>query len=253
MNRLNNKVAVITGGAAGIGKATARLFLSEGAKVFLVDNQEKELQATVNELNSPNVAFCRADVSRSTEVKHYVREALKAFDRIDIFFNNAGIEGTVSSIAEYPEEIFDRVIAVNLKGVWLGCQYVIPKMTQGGSVVITSSVAGLKGFPGLGAYVTSKHGVIGIMRTAALEFAKNGIRVNSIHPGPVTTQMMQRIEEEMSPEKAEEVHKGFEAGIPFRRYATAMEIAQLALFLASDESKYITGDTHVIDGGMVGK
>jgi NAD(P)-dependent dehydrogenase (short-subunit alcohol dehydrogenase family) len=253
MNRLKNKVAVITGGAAGIGKATAQLFLSEGARVFLVDNQEKELQATAKELNSPNVAYCKADVSKSADVKKYVGEALNAFDRIDVFFNNAGIEGTVSSIAEYPEEIFDRVIAVNLKGVWLGCQYLIPKMTQGGSVIITSSVAGLKGFPGLGAYVTSKHGVIGIMRTAALEFAKNGIRVNSIHPGPVTTQMMQRIEEDMSPEKAQEVHKGFEAGIPFGRYATAEEIAQLALFLASDDSRYITGDTHVIDGGMAGK
>ncbi len=253
MNRLKNKVAVITGGAAGIGKATAQLFLSEGARVFLVDNQPKELQATAKELNSPNVAYCTADVSKSTDVKKYVGEALKAFDRIDVFFNNAGIEGTVSSIAEYPEEMFDRVIAVNLKGVWLGCQHLIPKMTQGGSVIITSSVAGLKGFPGLGAYVTSKHGVIGIMRTAALEFAKNGIRVNSIHPGPVTTKMMQRIEVDMSPEKAEEVHKGFEASIPFGRYATAEEIAQLALFLASDDSKYITGDTHVIDGGMASK
>ncbi len=253
MNRLKNKVAVITGGAAGIGKATAQLFLSEGARVFLVDNQEKELLATAKELNSPNVAYCTADVSKSADVKKYVREAINAFDRIDVFFNNAGIEGTVSSIAEYPEEIFDRVIAVNLKGVWLGCQHLIPKMTQGGSVIITSSVAGLKGFPGLGAYVTSKHGVIGIMRTAALEFAKNGIRVNSIHPGPVTTKMMQRIEVDMSPDNAEKVHKGFEESIPFRRYATAEEVAQLALFLASDNSKYITGDTHVIDGGMVSK
>ncbi|TFG78324.1 MAG: SDR family oxidoreductase [Flavobacteriales bacterium] len=252
MNRLTNKVAVITGGAAGIGKATAQLFLSEGAKVFLVDNQEKELQATAKELNSPNVAFCTADVSKSIDVKNYVQKALRTFDRIDVFFNNAGIEGTAKSIAEYPEEIFDRVIAVNLKGVWLGCQYVIPKMTEGGSVIITSSVAGLKGFPGLGAYVASKHGALGIMRTAALEFAKTGIRVNSIHPGPVATKMMQRIEVDMSPEKAEEVHKGFESSIPFRRYATAEEVAQLALFFASDDSRYITGDTHVIDGGMIG-
>ncbi len=252
MKRLTNKVAVITGGAAGIGKATAQLFLSEGAKVFLVDNQEKELQETAKELNSPNVAFCTADVSKSIDVKNYVQQALRTFDRIDVFFNNAGIEGTAKSIAEYPEEIFDRVIAVNLKGVWLGCQYVIPKMTEGGSVIITSSVAGLKGFPGLGAYVASKHGALGIMRTAALEFAKTGIRVNSIHPGPVATKMMQRIEVDMSPEKAEEVHKGFESSIPFRRYATAEEVAQLALFLASDDSRYITGDTHVIDGGMIG-
>lgn len=251
MKRLQDKVAIITGGAAGIGKATAKLFLQEGAKVLLVDINEQSLTETTQELNNPNVAYCVADVSIASEVKRYVKEALDTFGKIDIFFNNAGIEGPSRPMAEYPEEIFDKVIAVNLKGVWLGCQNVIPKMVEGGSVMITSSVAGLKGFTGLGAYVASKHGVIGIMRTAAIEFADRKIRVNTIHPGPVNNQMMRRLEKDISPESPQEVMKGFQALVPFDRYAESEEIANLALFLASDDSKYITGSTHVIDGGMI--
>tara|TARA_R110002167_G_scaffold116792_5_gene292234 strand:- start:543 stop:1304 length:762 start_codon:yes stop_codon:yes gene_type:complete len=251
MNRLKNKTAIITGGGGGIGMATAKLFLEEGAQVMLVDTDKAALEKASTALNSPNIAYCVADVSKSTEVQRYVAETLKTFGKIDIFFNNAGIEGATKPIADYPEEIFDKVIAINLKGVWLGCQYVLPKMTDGGSVMITSSVAGLKGFQGLGAYVASKHGVVGIMRVAALEFAPRKIRVNTIHPGPVNNNMMRRIEKGMSPENPNEVLKGFEAAVPFDRYAESSEIAALALFLASDESKYISGTTNLIDGGML--
>jgi NAD(P)-dependent dehydrogenase (short-subunit alcohol dehydrogenase family) len=250
MDKLKNKVAIITGGAGGIGKATAKLFLDEGAKVMLVDLDESELQNTVANLDNPNVSYCVADVSIAKDVKKYVAETLSAFGKIDLFFNNAGIEGKTHPIAEYPEAVFDKVIAVNLKGVWLGCQNVIPAMEDGGSVIITSSVAGLKGFKGLGAYVASKHAVIGIMRVAALEFSDRMIRVNSVHPGPVNNRMMRSIEKDMSPDNPTEVQKGFEAAIPFKRYAESSEIAELVLFLASDESKYITGTTQVIDGGM---
>lgn len=248
--KLKDKVAVITGGAGGIGRATAALFLQEGAKVMLVDKTEAALKKAVKALKSDNVAYFAADVSSLKDTKAYVKAALSEFGQIDIFFNNAGIEGKFKPIAEYPEEVFDRVIAVNLKGVWLGCQQVIPKMTKGGSVIITSSVAGLKGFKGLGAYVASKHGVIGIMRTAALEFAENRIRVNSVHPGPVNNRMMRSIEKEISPNRPEKAQQGFEKTIPFGRYAESKEIGELVLFLASDESKYITGCTHIIDGGM---
>ena len=161
-----------------------------------------------------------------------------------------GVEGAVKPITDYPESEFDNVIAVNIKGVWLGCKYVIPKMRDGGSVMITSSVAGLKGFSGLSAYVASKHAVVGIMKVAAIEFAKRGIRVNTIHPGPVNNRMMRSIEASISPESPEDVQKEFEADILFKRYAESKEIAQLALFLASDSSSYITGSIHVIDGGM---
>jgi NAD(P)-dependent dehydrogenase (short-subunit alcohol dehydrogenase family) len=251
MDALKNKVALITGGAGGIGKATAKLFLAEGANVMLVGRTEEKLKKAVSELNSPNVAYCKADVSKSVDTKRYTEATLSAFGKIDMFFNNAGIEGTVRPIAEYPEENFDQVIAVNLKGVWLGCQYVIPKMVKGGSVIITSSVAGLKGFEGLGAYVASKHAVIGIMRVAALEFACHKIRVNTIHPGPVNNRMMRSLEENIAPDNPSEVKKGFETDIPLKRYAESKEIADLALFLASDASKYITGSMHVIDGGLM--
>ncbi len=251
MNRLKNKVAIITGGAGGIGLATAKLFLNEGAKVMLVDTNKDALAEAKNNLDNENLSYCVADVSLANDHMNYVEKTLDTFGQINIFFNNAGIEGVSKPIPEYPETIFDNVIAVNLKGVWLGCQHVMPKMTDGGSVMITSSVAGLKGFTGLGPYVASKHGVVGIMRTAALEFAERKIRVNSVHPGPVNNNMMRRIEADISPDDPKEAQQGFEVLVLFRRYAENEEIAQLALFLASDESKYITGTMHVIDGGMI--
>lgn len=251
MERLRNKVAIITGGAGGIGMATAKLFLEEGAKVVIVDINKELLEKVRVELDHRNLSFCVADVSKPDDNEKYVEQTLEVHGKIDIFFANAGIEGASKPISEYPDEIFDRVIAINLKGVWLGCKHVIPKMKNGGSVIITSSVAGLKGFMGLGAYVTTKHAVIGIMRVAALENADRKIRVNTIHPGPVNNNMMRRIEKDMSPSGPQEVMKGFEATVPFARYAESSEIADMALFLASDQSKYITGCTHVVDGGML--
>ncbi|NJB70372.1 NAD(P)-dependent dehydrogenase (short-subunit alcohol dehydrogenase family) [Saonia flava] len=250
MERLENKVAIITGGGGGIGKTTAKLFIQQGGRVMLVGHREESLKKAVKELKSPNVSYCIADVSKKNDTQKYVEKTLEVFGKIDIFFNNAGVEGITKPISEYPEEIFDKVIAINLKGVWLGCKYVLPKMSDGGSVIITSSIAGLKGFTGMVAYAASKHGVIGIMRVAALESADRNIRVNTIHPGPVNTQMMRRIETDISPDNAKEVQKGFENSVPLGRYAEANEIAELTLFLASDESKYITGSTYVIDGGM---
>jgi len=251
MLRLKGKVAVITGGGGGIGLATAKLFLQEGAKVVIVDIDREILDKAILAMDHENLSICVADVSKAMDNEKFVETTLEVHGKIDIFFANAGIEGVSKPITEYPDEIFDKVIGVNLKGVWLGCKYVIPKMQQGGSVIITSSVAGLKGFPGLGAYVASKHAVVGLMRVAAQENAKRKIRVNTIHPGPVNNNMMRRIEVDMSPSSPGEVMKGFESAVPFGRYAESSEIADMALFLASDESKYVTGTIHVVDGGML--
>lgn len=250
MKKLENKVAIITGGSGSIGKITAKLFLEEGAKVLLVDLSETELKKAVSELNTENVKYCIADVSKSVDVERYINEAVKLFGNIDVFFNNAGIEGVVKPLVDYPEDVFDKVLAVNVKGIWLGNKYALPKMNKGGSIIMTSSVAGIVGFAGLSAYVTSKHAVVGIMRTTALEAAPLKIRVNSVHPSPVNNRMMRSIEEGASVGHADTVKKQFEASIPLGRYAEPIEIAQLVLFLAGDDSRFITGTTQVIDGGM---
>ena len=251
MERLKDRVAIITGGGGGIGKATAKLFLEEGAKVLIVDIGKEILEEASLELDHENLSYCIADVSKVADTEKFVKHALEVYNKIDIFFANAGIEGTSKPIAEYPDEMYDKVMAVNLKGVWMGCKHVIPRMKKGGSVMITSSVAGLKGFAGLGAYVASKHAVIGLMRVAALENAVRKIRVNTIHPGPVDNDMMRRIEKDMDPDNPQEVMKGFEATIPFGSYVDSSEIADMALFLASDDSKSITGCMHIVDGGMM--
>lgn len=250
MKRLDNKVAIITGGAGSIGQTTAKLFLDEGARVMLVDLNENALKKVVDEVGSKNVSYVAADVTKSSDVQKYVSETEKAFGKIDVFFNNAGIEGVVKPITEYPEEVFDKVIAVNVKGTWLGVKYVLPKMTEGGSIINTSSVAGINGSPNVSAYITSKHAVVGIMRAAAVEAAPRKIRVNSIHPSPVDNRMMRSLEEGFAPGQAEQAKEQLEKTIPLGRYANPIEIAQLALFLASDESKFITGTTQVIDGGL---
>ncbi|WP_431136962.1 SDR family NAD(P)-dependent oxidoreductase [Psychroserpens mesophilus] len=250
VKRLADKVAIITGGAGSIGKTTAKLFLDNGAKVFLVDLDEDSLKKVADDLGSKNIKYAAADVTKSEDVKRYVAEAVNAFGTIDIFFNNAGIEGVVKPTIDYPEDIFDKVIAVNVKGVFLGNKYVLPKMNDGGSVILTASVAGIAGSPNVTAYIASKHAVVGMMRNLAIEVAPRKIRVNTINPSPVDNRMMRSLEAGYSPDDAAGMKKAFENSIPLGRYADPIEIAQLVQFLASDESKFITGTTQVIDGGM---
>jgi NAD(P)-dependent dehydrogenase (short-subunit alcohol dehydrogenase family) len=250
MKKLEKKIAVITGGSGSIGKTTAQLFLDNGAKVLLVDLDEKLLKQVVEELDSKNAHYCVADVSKADQVKHYTDHATKLFGKVDIFFNNAGIEGVVKPVTEYPEEIFDKVIAVNVKGCWLGNKYMVPILKNGGSIIMSSSVAGVGGSPGVSAYVASKHAVVGLMRNLALELAPRKIRVNTINPSPVDNRMMRSLEEGFAPNHGAEAKKEFEHTIPLGRYAEPEEIAQLVLFLASDDSRFITGTTQLIDGGM---
>jgi NAD(P)-dependent dehydrogenase (short-subunit alcohol dehydrogenase family) len=250
--RLKDKVAIITGGTGGIGLSTAVHFLKEGAKVMLTDLDEKEVNKAVAELNSPNVKGMVVDVTKTAQVKASVEETIKVFGTVDIYFANAGWEGKMASIDTYPEDMFQQVLDINVTGVFRGIQAVWPimKAKAYGSIIITSSVAGFVGSPNLSAYVTSKHGVTGLMRTAAAEGAPLGIRVNSIHPGPIENRMMRSIEDGLAPGAGEQVKAGFNQIIPMRRYGTNEEIAALAVFLASDEASYTTASTFVADGGL---
>jgi NAD(P)-dependent dehydrogenase (short-subunit alcohol dehydrogenase family) len=253
MKPLHNKSIIITGGAGGIGMASARMFLDEGGKnVLLVDINQKSLDEAKNELDNPCVHTFVADISKANDVKAYTDKAVELFGNLDVVFLNAGYEGVVKPLTDYPEDIFDKVLDINVKGVWLGLKYAFPHMQKsGGSIIITSSVAGLTGTAQMMAYTTSKHAVIGSMRVAALEGAPYKIRVNSVHPGPVDNRMMRSLEEGFAPGAGGEVKKGFEVQIPLGRYATNEDIASMVTFLASDKSKYITGAIHVVDGGFV--
>ncbi len=253
MGRIENKVAVITGGAGGIGSEVARRFVDEGALVLLVDLDEEALSQVCSEFPSNRVSYLAADVTNWADNQAMVSLALERYGGLDIFLANAGIEGAISSILDYDEEVFDRLMAVNVKGPFLGLKAVIPEMikSDGGSVIITSSVAGVRGGPRLAPYVTSKHAVIGLMKSAAKEFATHNIRVNTVNPSPVGTRMIESIEKGLRPEDPDSVREAMRANIPLGRYAQPEDVANLMLFLASDESKFITGSVHMVDGGSV--
>ena len=249
----NGKVALVTGGGNGIGRATSVSFARHGAKVVVVDRDTAGAEATAGIIrqNGGEALALTADVTRADDVKAYVRAAIEKFGRIDCFFNNAGIEGKVAQTAEYDEAVFDQVIGVNVKGVFLGLRYVLPEMIrqQSGAVVNTASVAGLVGTPGMPAYVASKHAVIGLTKTAAGEVARQGIRVNAVCPGPVDTRMIHALEEQISPGNAASVQERYQAAIPSGRYTTPEEIASMVLFLCSDLASNTTGGQFVVDGG----
>lgn len=253
MARLDGKVAIITGGAGGIGQATARLFVDEGASVVLVDVDAAALQAAVVAIGGDRVSAVAADVARADDSDRYVRAAIERHGGIDIFFANAGIEGVVAPLVEQPDDAFDRVLAVNVRGAWLGLKRVMAHMQErgaGGSIIITSSIAGVRGSPMLAPYAISKHAVIGLMRSAALAGAAHGIRVNTVNPSPVETRMMRSIEAGASPDAPERAKAERVGRIPLGRYGLPEEVAHLVLFLASDESRYCTGGVYMIDGGL---
>ncbi len=249
----NGKVAVITGAANGIGRATALAFGKAGAKLVLVDRDTAAGEAALGVIRqqSGEARFVAADVTRSAEVQNYVKAALDAHGRIDCFFNNAGIEGKLRPIADYDEALFDAVIGVNLKGVFLGLRHVLPVMLRqkSGAVVNTASVAGLVATPGMSAYVASKHGVIGLTKAAAGEVAREGVRVNAVCPGPVDTRMMHSLESQIDPANPDAVGRRYRSGIPSGRYTTPEEIASVVLFLCSDLAANVNGAQWVVDGG----
>ena len=249
----SGKVALVTGGGNGIGRAACVAFAKQGAKVVAVDRDGAAAEATAGIIrqNGGDAVAVTADVTKSADVKAYVKAAIDKYGRVDCFFNNAGIEGKVSPIVDYDEAVFDAVIGVNVKGVFLGLKHVLPEMIRqgGGAIVNTASVAGLVGTPGMPAYVASKHAVIGLTKTAAGEVARQGIRVNAVCPGPVDTRMIHSLEAQLSPGDPASVNQRYQASLPTGRYSTAEEIANMVLFLCSDLASNTTGGQFVVDGG----
>ena len=250
-DRLAGKTAIVTGAAGGIGFAAAKLFADNGCNVLAVDLDESSLRDRLGSNGSNLWSYCVADVSNVQDNARMVQLATERYGGVDILLANAGIEGQVKSIMDYDEDVFDRVMSVNVKGVWNGIRAAVPAMLKrgGGSIVITSSVAGLRGGAMLAPYCTSKHAVIGLMRSAAKEFAGVGIRVNTVNPSPVETRMMRSLEQGMSPHDLNAAKERIAATVPLQRYAQPDEIAKVMLFLASDDASFITGAVYAVDGG----
>ena len=249
-NDLQGKVAIITGGTSGIGRDTAVLFAEAGAKVVVAGRREAEGNETVDLIRKAGGVglFVQTDVSKARDIEALVRRSVEKFGRVDTAFNNAGIEGNWRPIVDQSEEEWDHVININLKGVWLCVKHEIQQMLKqggGGTIVNMSSVAGLMGAPAAAPYCASKHGVIGLTRTAALEYAKEKIRVNAVCPAVIETPMEQRLFGEP------EAHKYALSMHPIGRLGTPREIAEAVLWLCSEKSSFMTGHYIVLDGGFL--
>ena len=244
MGELDGKVALITGGAGSIGAATARLFAAEGARVVVADRDER-VAAVAEEIGG---AHALGDAADSAHVRDAVALAVERFGGLDVAFANAGMFGVVAPVTEYPEDVFEQVMRVNVHGPFLLLKHALPAMRDGGSVVINSSVVGLTSDAGIAAYATSKHAVVGLMRTAAKEVAGRGIRVNTVHPGPVDNAFQHGIEVVATGRSEADAADIFEEMIPLRRHASPDEVARAVLFLAT--GGFVTGATLAVDGGM---
>ena len=246
---LKDKVAIVTGGTSGIGRDTAVLFAEAGAKVVVAGRREAEGKQVADQIRAAGGEgiFIKTDVSKAADVQALVQKTVDKFGRLDIAFNNAGIEGNWMPMVDIPEEDWDRLIDINLKGVWLCLKYEIQQMLKngGGMIVNMSSVAGLMGSPSAAPYCASKHGVIGLTRTAALEYAQKKIRVNAVCPAVIESPMEQRLFGEP------EVHKFAVSMHPIGRLGTAREVAEAVLWLCSEKSSFMTGHYMVLDGGFL--
>ena len=252
MKEFEGKVALITGGASGIGRATALAFAREGGQIVIGDRNDERGGATAQIIRDAGgtAAFHRTDVSVASDVEALVDHAMTTFGRLDLAFNNAGIEGDVHPLAEQSEANYDAVMDINVKGIWLCMKYEIPRMLEngGGAIVNASSVAGLIGFPGISLYAASKHAVIGLTKTAALEYSAQGIRINAVNPGLIDTEMADRLaagakttKDDLAP-----LH-------PIGRIGRVEEVAEAVLWLCSDRASFVTGHSLIVDGGFTAR
>jgi NAD(P)-dependent dehydrogenase (short-subunit alcohol dehydrogenase family) len=252
MKEFDGKVALVTGGGSGIGRATALAFAREGAKVVVADRNVERGEEAVSIIRGAGgtASFCRTDVAVAAEVEALVDYAIKTYGRVDLAFNNAGIEGSVKPLADQTEANFDAVIDTNVKGVWLSMKYEIPRMLEQGigAIVNSSSVAGVTGFPGIGIYAASKHAVIGLTKTAALEYSPQGIRINAVNPAAIDTEMIDRLADGMNVKKDDltTLH-------PIGRLGRVEEVAEAVLWLCSDKASFVTGHSLIVDGGFTAR
>src|SRR5690625_3365525 len=251
---MKEKVVLITGGAGGIGIATAQLFLKRGANVALVDVNEESLQQTKDNLGGQEdrILTIQADVTDESDVKNYVEKTVEHFGKIDVFFNNAGISGPFADIVDLEKEVFEQILSINTTGVFLGLKHVLKQMKEQGygSVVNTASNAAYIGSPGMVGYIASKHAVAGITKTAALEVAGDGIRVNAVSPAAIDTQMLDEIRNNITTGEPEVSGEAIKQGIPAGRFGSPHEVAKVVYFLASDDASFVNGSLYNVDGGM---
>ncbi len=251
-NRLDGKVAIITGATGGIGEATAKLFLQEGASVMLVGRSQDKLDETSKRLGANNrLAHSVAEAADEEAMAAAVAATVAAFGGVDILLANAGTEGKLNPIESLTRKDFEDVLQTNVIGVWLAMKYCVEPMKQrgGGSMIAMASIAAVIGSPTMAPYIASKHAVSGLVKTAAWELGSSRIRVNAIAPGPIDNRMIRSLETQYSPDNPDAVRGDLLTKIALQRYGTNEEVAQLALFLASDESSYCSGSLHMIDGG----
>jgi NAD(P)-dependent dehydrogenase (short-subunit alcohol dehydrogenase family) len=248
--QMQGKVCVITGGAGSIGLAVAKLLLAEGAKVMLLDLSDAALKKAAADIGGDSLAWSVTDITKPDQVKDCISKTVGRWGKIDVLFSNADNFGVVAPITEYPEDVFDSVLAVHVKGAFLAAKYTLPYMNDGGSIIITSSIVGVKGDPGVCAYITAKHAQVGLMRVLAKEAAARNIRVNTIHPGPVDDEFQFHVERNLSRVLGRDATAFFNEVIPLRRHVRPEEVARSVLYLASDASSFTTGSLLMVDGGL---